>query len=101
VSREASGEREYPAWPSAGDVREHFETWPQALAAAGLRPHRRPWTRDQILRTLRVWTDARGRPPHFDEWERSSLEHPPSSTVSKRFGSWTAALKAAVPTHHA
>jgi hypothetical protein len=83
--REPSGkwEREYPAWPSVGDVRAHFETWPQALAAAGLRPHRRAWTREQITRALRAWTSAHGRPPHGDDWERSDARHPPFSTVPR------------------
>jgi hypothetical protein len=88
-------EREYPKWPSAGDVRGHFDTWPQALAAAGLRPHRRPWTQESIIRALRAWTAATGRPPRHDDWERSGAEHPRSSTVTARFGSWTAALRAA------
>ena len=95
--REPGGkwEREYPAWPAAGDVRAHFASWPQALAAAGLRPHRRAWTREQIIRALRAWAAAHGRPPHHDEWQRSAVEHPPSGTVTLRFGSWTAALEAA------
>ena len=33
--------------------------------------------------------------PHHGEWERSEAEHPPSGTVTLRFGSWTAALEAA------
>jgi Homing endonuclease associated repeat len=86
---------EYPTWPTVGDVRAHFQRWPQALTAAGLRPHRRPCTREQIIGALRAWAATHGRPPHHDEWQRSNAEHPPGSTVTLRFGRWTAALEAA------
>ncbi len=88
-------EREYPRWPGAGDVDVHFASWPQALAAAGLRPHRRAWTREAIIAALQGWTDAHGRAPHEAEWRRSGLEHPPAGTVKRVFGSWSAGLRAA------
>jgi hypothetical protein len=88
-------EREYPAWPSATDVRTHFATWPQALEAAGLRPHRRAWTRQQVIRALRAWRDEHGRPPRHDEWARAGDARPPATTVSARFGTWSSALESA------
>jgi hypothetical protein len=88
-------EREYPAWPSAGDVDAHFASWPQALEAAGLRPHRRAWTRAAIIDALQRWAAAHGRAPHHGEWQTSGLEHPPASTVHNVFGTWSAALRAA------
>ena len=30
-------------------VAPRFESWPNALRAAGLRPHRRAWTREEII----------------------------------------------------
>jgi hypothetical protein len=88
-------EREYPAWPSSGDVDAHFGSWPQALAAAGLRPHRRPWTRAAIIDALQAWAAAHGRAPHHGEWHAGGLEHPPAGTVKRVFGSWSAGLRAA------
>src|SRR4051794_11105126 len=91
----AKWEREYPAWPAAGDVDAHFASWPEALAAAGLRPHRRAWTREEVIAALRAWAAAHGRAPHHDEWRTSGLEHPPTSTVTNMFGSWWAGVRAA------
>jgi hypothetical protein len=88
-------EREYPRWPGAGDVDAHFASWPQALEAAGLRPHRRAWTREAIVAALQGWAAAHGRAPHEPEWRRSALEHPPAGTVKRAFGSWSAAVRAA------
>jgi hypothetical protein len=95
--REPGGkwEREYPAWPSAGDVQARFGSWPSALGAAGLRPHRRAWTRDAIVAALWAWADEHGRAPHQDEWQAGGRDHPPASTVGNVFGSWSAALRAA------
>ena len=88
-------EREYPRWPSAGDVDAHFDSWPQALEAAGLRPHRRSWTREAVIEALQAWAREHGRAPLETEWRRSGLEHPPAGTVKNVFGSWSAALRAA------
>ena len=87
-------EREYPAWPSAGDVQARLGNWPHALRTAGLRPHRRAWTRDEILVALRAWAEQHGRAPRQDEWLAAGHEHPPASTVGNVFGSWSAALRA-------
>jgi hypothetical protein len=94
--REPGGkwEREYPAWPSAGDVQARFGSWPNALRVAGLRPHRRAWTREEIVAALQAWAEH-GRAPHHDQWQAAGREHPPASTVSNLFGSWSAALRAA------
>ena len=94
--REPGGkwEREYPVWPSAGDVQARFGGWPHALRAAGLRPHRRAWTRDEILAALRGWAERHGRAPHQGEWQAGGHEYPPASTVGNVFGSWSAALRA-------
>jgi|tagenome__1003787_1003787.scaffolds.fasta_scaffold20966506_4 hypothetical protein len=95
--REPGGkwEREYPAWPSAGDVQARFGGWPTALAAAGLQPHRRSWTREQIVTALRLWAVRYGEAPHHDDWQAGGPGHPPASTVANVFGSWSAAVRAA------
>jgi hypothetical protein len=88
-------EREYPRWPSAGHVDAHFSSWAQALAVAGLRPHRRPWTRSAVIEALQACAQECGRAPYETEWRRGGLEHPPAGTVKRVFGSWSAALRAA------
>ena len=76
---------------------------PKALAAAGLRPHRRPWTREAIVAALRTWAHAHGRAPYEPEWQQSRLEHPSAGTVKRAFGSWSDAVRAAgmAPALHA
>jgi Homing endonuclease associated repeat len=88
-------EHEYPTWPSTADVLAHFGDWPQALAAVGLRPHRRTWTRRAIVTALEAWDAEHGRPPMETDWTRAGHEHPPASTVGNVFGCWSAALRAA------
>src|SRR3954470_13094232 len=70
-------EREYPAWPSTGDVLARFDSWPAALEAAGLRPHRRSWTREQIVVALQTWAGRHGRAPYDTEWHAAARDHPP------------------------
>lgn len=77
---------------AAVDVQARFGSWPNALRAAGLRPHRRAWTREEIVAALRAWAGEHGRAPHHDEWQAGDREHPPASTVANLFGSWSAAL---------
>lgn len=48
-------EREYPAWPSVGDVRARFASWPEALARAGVRLHGRTRTPDAIVTAPNAW----------------------------------------------
>jgi hypothetical protein len=70
-----------------------FGDWPQALTAAGLRPHRRTWTREEIVTALKASAAQHGRPPADTDWLRASHDHPPASTVKNVFGSWSAALR--------
>jgi GNAT superfamily N-acetyltransferase len=72
-------------WPSAGDVDAHFSSWPQALAAADLRPHRRTWTPAAIIAALQAWAAAHRRAPRHDEWRTASLEHPSAGAVKSVF----------------
>src|SRR5262249_23273735 len=68
------------------------------------------WSRAAIVEALRAWTDETGRPPRRQDWtgerpERAGdaqrkwmREHPrwpSSSRVAARFGTWSAALRAA------
>jgi Homing endonuclease associated repeat len=72
-----------------------------ALHAAGLEPRgRQPyqlrsWRREEILASLRDWSQQHGRPPLAFDWIRAGLRHPCSSTVRNHFGPWKSALAAA------
>ena len=88
-------EREYPTWPSRHEVRAHFDHWPDALRAAGLPVYRRQWTRPQIIAALRTWADTHGRAPTHEQWRRGTSTHPPTGTVTRAFGTWSAAVRAA------
>jgi hypothetical protein len=87
--------REHPAWPSHGQVVRLFGTWRSLLAVAGMAPLTRAWTQDEIVEALRCHRAAHGRLPTAREWTRRAADHPPASTVVLRFGSWSAAARAA------
>jgi hypothetical protein len=84
------------AWPSQSEISRHFGSWPAACAAAGVK--RRRWTDVgdvELLALLRADAARRGRAPHRAEWERSAPNRPSSGTITRRFGTWSAALQAA------
>jgi DNA invertase Pin-like site-specific DNA recombinase len=92
--------------PSAITVRLRFGGWRKALRRAGLKPDGREydraaprcykhWSTSAVVRALRDDTRAAGRPPRSTDWFRAAPDHPCSTTVRERFGSWTAALEAA------
>jgi DNA invertase Pin-like site-specific DNA recombinase len=92
--------------PSAITVRLRFGGWRKALRRAGLKPDGREydraaprcykqWSTPAVVRALQDATRAAGRPPRSTEWFRAAPDHPCSTTVRERFGSWTAALEAA------
>jgi hypothetical protein len=96
--RRAAGDkwhREHPAWPSHGQVVRLFGSWRRLLATAEMTPLTRPWTQDEIVAALRRHRAAHGRLPTAREWTRRANDHPPASTVVLRFGSWSAATRAA------
>jgi hypothetical protein len=92
--------------PSAITVRKRFGGWRKALRRAGLKPDGREynrtaprcykqWSTVDVLHALQEATRAAGQPPRSTEWFRAAADHPCSTTVRDRFGSWTAALEAA------
>ena len=72
-----------------------FGSWRSLLAAAEMTPLTRPWTQDEIIDALRCHRAAHGRLPTAQEWTQRAADHPPTSTVVLRFGSWSAATHAA------
>jgi DNA invertase Pin-like site-specific DNA recombinase len=92
--------------PGALTVRRRFGGWRKALRRAGLKPDGREydraaprcykqWSATAVVRALQDATRAARRPPRSTEWFRAAPDHPCSTTVRQRFGSWTAALEAA------
>ena len=88
-----------PAHPSSLTVCSHFGDWNRALRKAGLPPvarsPRQPWSDKEIIGALRAWAKQHGRVPAYLDWARGAREHACAQTVWLRFGSWTAALRAA------
>jgi hypothetical protein len=86
--------------PETRTLEHHFGSWERGLERAGLEPsspviRRRPWSASASIQALQDWTAMRGRPPQSMEWFHANPEHPCSTTVRKRFGSWDRALAAA------
>jgi hypothetical protein len=82
-------------WPSYMTVTTHFGSWRAALEAAGYRPNRRLWSREEIVDALRTWTTDHGRPPRQRELVYGATGLPTAHTIRRRFGSLAAALDAA------
>lgn len=80
--------REAPQLQSA--AARHFGSWTEALAAAGLPPTRRIWTRESLIAAIQShYARHAGR-------NRKVGNPALHCRASRRFGSWAAALAAAV-----
>jgi hypothetical protein len=53
------------------------------------------WSHKRVLTMIRFWADEHGEPPRQKDWLSPPPGFPCSSTVRKRFGTWTKALRAA------
>ena len=83
--------------PSTKVIIRRHGTWNRALQAAGVAPRRRArWERSQVIAALRTFHATHGRPPMRDEWIRGDATHPSARTVANHFGTWTAAVAAAL-----
>jgi hypothetical protein len=54
------------------------------------------WDSDGVLKAIRTWTVRRGRAPTMTDWKRATASTPGSTTVEALFGSWSAAITAAL-----
>jgi Homing endonuclease associated repeat len=92
-------------WPAGSTVLTVFDSWNGAIAAAGFttraRGHRTgrnnpTWDNAGIITALQAWAAEHGRSPTASDWGSArSNGYPSHATVSNRFGSWNAGLKAA------
>jgi len=90
----ADWKRAHASHPSYTTARRLFGTWTNAIRAAGLSPQRaKPvrWTDAAILDALWQWAQAHG-PPRALDWNSVAPDHPTRALVTRRFGSWDAAL---------
>jgi hypothetical protein len=104
-------------WPTLAVVKRQFGNMSKALFHAGVRPRRGPvraraslLSDEDVLSAIRRWTERYGEPPAITDWSpararaagqdwRAERYHagdwPSMSTVIRRFGTFTAAVKAA------
>lgn len=93
----AQWSQDAPTRPSYRRVQRLFGTWSAAIHEAGLSPHRakpRRWTDEAILHALQHWAQKHDVPRARD-WIDPGDDHPTRALVTRRFGSWNAALFAA------
>jgi uncharacterized protein YejL (UPF0352 family) len=86
-----------PDLPSTKPYYKRLGGWNAALKAAGLEPYRRPvlvYSDEQLLQILRDLAAELGHSPRQSEL-KARPGTPALNTYERRFGSWTAALKAA------
>jgi hypothetical protein len=85
-----------PDRPYADQVAGEFGSWPDAIRAAGLRPARQPFEREEVIRALRDWMLEHGRAPKPAEWRPDPARGVPAlSAIRKHFGKWDHAVRAA------
>ena len=84
-------------YPSAWTVRAHFGSWIAAIEAAFPVKVQRRWTKEEVIEALREWgAEHDGLPPTHKELTAGN-GLPSFSTVTKLFGSVSAAyLKAGI-----
>ena len=54
-----------------------------------------PWTSHEIIYALQEWARQHDGAPNSLDWNKATPTHPHAQTVFKRYGTWTAALRAA------
>jgi hypothetical protein len=85
-----------PDRPYAGQVASEFGSWLDAIRAAGLRPVRQPYDREEVIAALRAWMLEHGRAPKPAEWRPDPARGVPTlSAIRKHFGKWDPAIRAA------
>jgi Homing endonuclease associated repeat len=88
-------DREFPRWPPASAARIVFGSWTEMMAVAGYPPYNPPWDHQHVIEALQRMAHALGRAPLKEECDASPDGYPSASTIKRRFGSFTAGIRAA------
>ena len=88
-------EAEFPDWPPSGASRVVFGGWSQMLRAAGIQAKAPSWAPEEILAALRAYALEFGRPPARVDLEPPPVGYPEVGTIERRFGSFSAGMRAA------
>lgn len=85
-----------PDAPSYSYYKKHFESWSDAIAAAGLPKAMRPprYTKERLIKFLQDMAQELGRFPKVDDIP-DFPGFPSSNTFTNAFGSWSEAMRAA------
>jgi hypothetical protein len=94
----AKQELEWPpsGYPSSRTVRRHFGSFTAGLRAAGLKSRKRRWSAEAIIEAMRKYERETDYWPRSSDWAVACEDWPSMGTVYNRFGSWQAALDAAM-----
>lgn len=85
-----------PGYPWVGTVRQNFSSLPDALRASGLELPTKLTATERIIEAMLRFRGDYGRWPRPSNWSRASEDWPCERTVRNHFGSWQAALAAAM-----
>jgi Homing endonuclease associated repeat len=83
-------------YPWIGTLRQNFDSFSDALNAAGLEPSERQPMPERIIEAMLRFRRAYGRWPRATDWSRASEDWPSERTVRNCFGSWRAAVDVAM-----
>lgn len=86
------------AHPTAATVSNLFNSFSNAVIAAGFEPRNTKWTKRQALAAIRDYGAEHGSVPSSEAWQNSSYEpdsRPSAATIIRLFGSWKEAVIAA------
>jgi hypothetical protein len=78
--------------PSIGTIGKRCGSWAAALAELGMTPARRVYSDRDLIVVVQLAHRALGRPPRPSDLQAG---RPQPKSISRRFGSWDAALRAA------
>lgn len=83
------------AYPSADTVKQHFGSWKNGIEAAGYTTYDNTiYSKESIISSIQQFYVENGRIPQRRDFNNTQ-EYPGKTTVTKYFGSWNNAIRAA------